>query len=138
MHNFFLKNFKKIFLLVLFFLLSVFIFICIYSVEKYLEIIIISLPFDGEFSPVGIRVQAIPCEDIFKLLPQLIGKANICIGPIPIDSTLGVTYVIGDKTFLNPDCYGFFFNLFLNGVSSEPKCYKIISPFLEAVNNCTK
>jgi hypothetical protein len=93
---------------VLFLLLAAFIFIFIYCVEKYLKVMIITLPFEGEFNPAGIRVQAIPCEDIFKLLPQVIGKTNICIGPIPIDSTLGVTYVIGDKTFFNPDCHSFF------------------------------
>lgn len=91
------------------------------------------------FIPFINSIESIPCKEVLKLFPNIEVDQMYHTSPVPLkDSNYLVTYITGSKEsyyeFLEPSSMTRFF---LNAVSDEPRCFKALGTFIEAVNDST-
>ena len=91
------------------------------------------------FVPVTNSVELIACEEVLKLFSHIEIDQMCHTSPIPLkDPNYWVSYITGSKEsyyeFLEPSFIDAFL---LNAVSNEPRCFKALGTFIEAVNNST-
>tara|TARA_B110001469_G_C9486796_1_gene243781 strand:- start:277 stop:711 length:435 start_codon:yes stop_codon:yes gene_type:complete len=129
--------------------LLVCLFICIIGILFFYQIALLeneinrkiaSIAYKGYLSPLTSLIVSIPCEEVFKLFPDMEKDGLLRTSPELLDdSNYWVSYLKGSKKSVFPFLTNDFFkNFFLYNISDEPRCFKALATFVEAVNNSTK
>jgi hypothetical protein len=142
-------NFSKIKIIFICLLVCLFIYIIgilflyqIVLLENEINRKIAFMVYEGYLpSPRTSSVVSISCEEVFKLFPdmeedELLRRTSF---QLLEGSDYWVSYIKGSKKNVFPFITNdFSTNFFLYGVSDEPRCFKVLATFVEAVNNSTK
>ena len=120
--------------------LGIYLLCCIIVTDRELDLDIISMgliDYTHIFKPNSI--ERVPCEEVLKLFPNIRVNELSHSTPAHLDNSgYLVSYITGSKksyfAFLE-------FNLrdtfLLSAISDEPRCFKALGTFIEAVNDST-
>lgn len=95
------------------------------------------IDYIGIFKPDSI--EPVPCEEVLKLFPHI--RPNVLSHSTPAhldDSGYVVSYITGSKkSYFAYLEFNLWDSFLLSAVSYEPRCFKALGTFIEAVNNST-
>ena len=91
------------------------------------------------FIAVTNSVESIPCKEVLKLFPHIEIDQMCHTLPAPLkDSNGWVSYITSSKESYYESLEPSFIDSYLlKAVSNEPRCFKALGTFIEAVNDST-
>jgi hypothetical protein len=106
--------------------------------HKIVGIAISSFTEDDTFLVTN-SVKRVPCKEVLKLFPHIeVDQMCHTLPALLKDSNSWVSYITGSKEsfyeFIEPNSID---SYLLNAVSNEPRCFKALGTFIEAVNDST-